>query len=61
MSNKAIPQMGDRLLGTKLASAFALHSALNAGDLSELDMATAMLLEESIMQYAMAIGWKAEA
>ena len=60
MSN-GIPQIADRLLGNRLATALALHAALTAGDLSELDIVTATMLEESILAYAKALNFYAEA
>lgn len=60
MSN-SIPQMGDTKLGSRLATALALHAALTSGDLSELDIVTATMLEESILAYAKALNFYAEA
>lgn len=60
-SLKGIPQMEDRTLGYKLATAFALYQALRMGGIEELDPITKNILEESIYSYAKSIKFKAEA
>ena len=56
-----MPTIGDRMLGSRLVTAFALHAALTSGDLSDLDKLTASILEDSILAYAKSCGFKAEA
>ncbi len=57
-----LPHSGDRMLGSRLASSFALYTALRSLEAYDtLDVLTLAMLEESIMAYAKACGFKAEA
>jgi len=57
-----LPHSGDRMLGSKLVTALALHTALKSLEqFTELDALTLDMLEESIITYAKALNFKAEA
>jgi hypothetical protein len=57
-----LPYSGDRMLGGKLATALALYTALKGLEqFEELDPLTLDMLEESIITYAHALNFEAEA